>query len=139
MNASLSLLQYTHVIEKCAQATAMTAALRRLSSKTDSEELHKEWSRYIKSHHAVKNIWAILKRKMSNTQSNITDDLKDVIKATWPSKTPQQFNRLIPSMACRIEPVICDEGFLRSYTILCCKIFLIIKYLEILDILFLFS
>ncbi len=54
----------------------------------------------------IENLWGIVKRKISNIRSNITDELKAVIKATWASITPEQSHKLIASMPRRIETVI---------------------------------
>ncbi len=41
-----------------------------------------------------KNLWGIVKRKMTDTRPNNADNLKAAIKATWASITPEQCHRL---------------------------------------------
>ncbi len=56
------------------------------------------------------NLWVIVKRKMRDTRPNNANDLKDAIKATWASITPEQCHRLIVSMPRRIDAVINAKG-----------------------------
>ncbi len=58
----------------------------------------------------IKNLWGIVKRKISNTRPNNTDELKAAIKAAWASIMPQQCHRLIASMPRYIEAVISAKG-----------------------------
>ncbi len=46
----------------------------------------------------IENLWGIVKRKMRDIRPNNADELKDAIKATWASVTPEQCHRLISSM-----------------------------------------
>ncbi len=61
------------------------------------------------------NLWDIFKRKMRNSRSNNTDELKAAIKATWASITLQQCHKLITSMPRRIEAVIRAKGAPTKY------------------------
>ncbi len=57
-----------------------------------------------------KNLWGIVKRKMTDTRPNNADNLKAAIKATWASITPEQCHRLIASMPRRIDAVVHAKG-----------------------------
>ena len=53
-----------------------------------------------------KNLWGIVKRKMSNIRPNNRDELKAAIEASWASVTPQQCHRLIDSCKRRHDQVL---------------------------------
>ena len=54
----------------------------------------------------IESLQGIARRKVRDTRSNNTDELKTAIKATWASITPQQCHRLIASMPRCIDAVI---------------------------------
>ncbi len=63
----------------------------------------------------IENLWGTVKRKMRDTRPNNADDLKDAIKATWASITPEQYHSLIAFMPCCIDAVIHAKGGLTKY------------------------
>ncbi len=58
----------------------------------------------------IYSLWGIVKRKMSHTRPNNTDDLKAAFKATWASIPPEQCHGLIASMPHRTDAVIHAKG-----------------------------
>ncbi len=51
----------------------------------------------------IENLWGIVKRKMRNKRPKNADELKATVKETWASIQPQQCNKLITSVSCRME------------------------------------
>ncbi len=68
------------------------------------------WCYCANSPDSIENLCGIVKRKMRHTRTNIADDLKAAIKATWACVTPEQCHRLIASMPRRIDAVIHAKG-----------------------------
>ncbi len=69
-----------------------------------------EWPANSPDLNPKENLWGIVKRKMRDTRPNNADDLKDAIKATWASITPEQCHKLINSMSRSIDAVIHAKG-----------------------------
>ncbi len=69
-----------------------------------------DWPANLPDLNPIENIWGIIKKKMRDTRSNIADDLKATIQATWACVTPEQCHRLIASMPRRIDAVIHAKG-----------------------------
>ena len=63
----------------------------------------------------IENLQGIARRKVRDTRSHNTDELKAAIKATWASITPQQCHRLIASMPRCIDEVIHAKGAMTKY------------------------
>ncbi len=69
-----------------------------------------DWPANLPDLNPIENIWGIIKKKTRDTRSNIADDLKATIQATWACVTPEQCHRLIASMPRRIDAVIHAKG-----------------------------
>ncbi len=69
-----------------------------------------DWPANLPDLNPIENLWGIIKKKTRDTRSNIADDLKATIQATWACVTPEQCHRLIASMPRRIDAVIHAKG-----------------------------
>jgi len=69
-----------------------------------------DWPANLPDLNPIENLWGIITKKTRDTRSNIADDLKATIQATWACVTPEQCHRLIDSMPRRIDAVIHAKG-----------------------------
>ncbi len=74
-----------------------------------------DWPANLPDLNPIENLWGIIKKKTRDTRSNIADDLKATIQATWACVTPEQCHRLIASMPRRIDAVIHAKGGRTKY------------------------
>lgn len=70
------------------------------------------WSDISPDMNPITSLLGIIKMKMRDPRPNNEDELKVSIKATRASLKPQQCHKLIASMPCCIDAVICAKGAL---------------------------
>ena len=68
---------------------------------------------------SIKNVWGIMKRKISVKNPTMIDEVKKICKRVWLKLTPEYLLNLYASMPQRMALCIAAGGGLTKYLVVC--------------------